>query len=87
MRANIQRALGRPLPLEEIGTLTIGGLKALAAEAGCAAPAPTAAQPAAAASDKAGAAEEPASEKAGPTRPPTPTPGTPDKVLHSPDIQ
>lgn len=34
VRASIQRALGRPLPLEEIGTLTIGGLKALAAEAG-----------------------------------------------------
>ena len=45
VRASIQRALGRPLPLEEIGTMTIGGLKALAAAAdGCARtspPAPT----------------------------------------------
>lgn len=30
VRANIQRALGRPLPLEEIGTMTVGGLKGLA---------------------------------------------------------
>ena len=34
VRASIQRALGRPLPLEEIGTMTIGGLKALAVAAG-----------------------------------------------------
>ena len=33
VRANIQRALGKPLPLEEIGTMTVGGLKALAAQA------------------------------------------------------
>lgn len=48
VRASIQRALGRPLPLEEIGTMTIGGLKALAAAAGGARtppPAPTKADP------------------------------------------
>jgi hypothetical protein len=39
VRASIQRALGRPIPLEEIGTMTIGGLKALAEAAGATAPA------------------------------------------------
>ena len=33
VRSTIQRALGRPLPLEEISTLTIGGVKALADKA------------------------------------------------------
>ena len=32
VRATIQRAVGRPVPLEQIGTMTVGGLKELAAD-------------------------------------------------------
>lgn len=54
VRAAVQRALGRPLPLEEIGTMTIGDLKALTAGAG---------------GDKKAAAKQPAKAKAAPEQP------------------
>ncbi|KAK9916399.1 hypothetical protein WJX75_002178 [Coccomyxa subellipsoidea] len=73
IRSKVQTAIGRPLPLEQIGTLTLAGLRELAKEAGESNTAPAeAAEPSAAEEPQEAAAAAAVKLPADDTRPSTP---------------